>query len=192
MKLVHWPLMGGKIHLVQRGGAWAGCGPAQSPPRCTKSNITPINGQCINHCIAIWWSVALRFSCARQRVNLWCYRVCIATRTVICTMGKMERCTTGEMAATESNAIAHNSLTAASEVGQPGSAAGDSPLTAGLRRRGSWGWPVLVKRLYRLSEIAIFGVVRNSASSSHRQETHIKWRAIQPWILLGYYPRGPG
>ena len=30
-KLVHWPLMGGLLHLVQRGGALAGCGPAQSP-----------------------------------------------------------------------------------------------------------------------------------------------------------------
>jgi len=27
-KLVHWPLMGGLLHLVQRGGAWADCGPA--------------------------------------------------------------------------------------------------------------------------------------------------------------------
>jgi len=59
--LVHWPLMGGSLHLVQRGGAWAGCGPAQSSPRCTKCNSPPINGQCTNHCIAIWWSVALRF-----------------------------------------------------------------------------------------------------------------------------------
>jgi len=25
MKLVHWPLMGGLLHLVQRGGTWAGC-----------------------------------------------------------------------------------------------------------------------------------------------------------------------
>jgi len=24
MKLVHWPLMGGLLHLVQRVGAWAG------------------------------------------------------------------------------------------------------------------------------------------------------------------------
>ena len=32
MKLVpvHWPLMGGPLHFVQRKGAWAGCGPAQS------------------------------------------------------------------------------------------------------------------------------------------------------------------
>jgi len=30
--LVHWPLMGGLLHLVQRGVAWA----AQSPSRCTK------------------------------------------------------------------------------------------------------------------------------------------------------------
>ena len=28
MKLVHWPLMDGLLHLVQRGGAWAG--PQQS------------------------------------------------------------------------------------------------------------------------------------------------------------------
>ena len=25
-KLVHWSLMGGLLHLVQRGGDWAGCG----------------------------------------------------------------------------------------------------------------------------------------------------------------------
>jgi len=49
-KLVHWPLMGGLLHLVQRGGAWAGCGPAQAPPRCAKCNSPPINGQCTNHC----------------------------------------------------------------------------------------------------------------------------------------------
>jgi len=24
MKFVHWPLMGGPLHLVQQGGAWAG------------------------------------------------------------------------------------------------------------------------------------------------------------------------
>jgi len=29
-------LMGGLLHLVQRGGAWAGGGPVQSPLRCTK------------------------------------------------------------------------------------------------------------------------------------------------------------
>jgi len=29
-KLVRWPFMGGLIHLVQREGAWAGCGPSQS------------------------------------------------------------------------------------------------------------------------------------------------------------------
>ena len=52
-KLVHWPLMGGLLHLVQRGGAWAGCGPAQSPPRCTKCNSPPINGQRTNHCTAV-------------------------------------------------------------------------------------------------------------------------------------------
>jgi len=33
---------------VQRGGAWAGCSPAKSAPRCTKCNSPPINGQCTN------------------------------------------------------------------------------------------------------------------------------------------------
>ena len=32
----------------QRGGAWAGCGPAQSCTCCTKCNSPPINGQCTN------------------------------------------------------------------------------------------------------------------------------------------------
>jgi len=27
--LVHWPLMGGLLHLVQQGGAWAGWGPSR-------------------------------------------------------------------------------------------------------------------------------------------------------------------
>jgi len=41
--LVHWPLMGGLFHLVQWEGAWAGCGPTQSPPRCTKYNTTHLS-----------------------------------------------------------------------------------------------------------------------------------------------------
>jgi len=51
--LVHWPLMGGLLRLVQRGGDWVRLQPAQSPHRCTKCNSPPINGQCTNHCIAI-------------------------------------------------------------------------------------------------------------------------------------------
>jgi len=35
MKLVHWPLVGGLLHLVQRGGDWAGLQPAQAHFRCT-------------------------------------------------------------------------------------------------------------------------------------------------------------
>ena len=38
--------MDGLLHMVQRGGAWAGCGLTQSPPHCTKCNSPPINGQC--------------------------------------------------------------------------------------------------------------------------------------------------
>jgi len=44
--LVHWLLMGGLLHLVQRGEDWAGPQPAQAPPGCTKCNSQPINGQC--------------------------------------------------------------------------------------------------------------------------------------------------
>ena len=53
MNLVHWPLMGGLLHLVQRGGDWAGPQPAQAPPRGTKCNSPPINGQCTNHRTAV-------------------------------------------------------------------------------------------------------------------------------------------
>ena len=50
IKLVHWALMGGLLHLVQRGGDWAGPQPAQAPPRCAKCNS---NGQCTNHRTAV-------------------------------------------------------------------------------------------------------------------------------------------
>jgi len=40
-KLVHWPLMGGLLHLVQRGGAWAGCGPAQSSAAVPNATAHP-------------------------------------------------------------------------------------------------------------------------------------------------------
>jgi len=53
MKLVQCPLMGGLLHLVQRGGDWAGQQLAQDPPRCTKRNSPPINGLCTNHRIAV-------------------------------------------------------------------------------------------------------------------------------------------
>ena len=43
----------GLLHLVQRGEDWAGPQPAQAPPRCTKCNSSPINGQCTNHRIAV-------------------------------------------------------------------------------------------------------------------------------------------
>jgi len=61
MKLVHWLLMGGMLHLVQQGGDWDWEGPLPPrPPYCIK-NSPPINGQCTNHRIAVFWSVAFRF-----------------------------------------------------------------------------------------------------------------------------------
>jgi len=44
MKLVHWPLMCGLLHLVQH----------QAHPRCTKCNSPPINSQCTSHRIAVY------------------------------------------------------------------------------------------------------------------------------------------
>ena len=53
--MVHWPLMGGLLHLVQRGGAWAGWGPVQSPPRCTKCNSPSIN--IVHNVVGLWTTV---------------------------------------------------------------------------------------------------------------------------------------
>ena len=45
MKLVHWPLISGlfSLHLVQRGGDWAGPQSTQARPRCAK----PTNQQSV-------------------------------------------------------------------------------------------------------------------------------------------------
>jgi len=48
------------------GGKWAGSETAQAPPSCTKCNSSPINGQCTNHCVAVQWSVDLRFQCGHK------------------------------------------------------------------------------------------------------------------------------
>jgi len=39
--LVYWPVIGGLLHLVQRGGAWVSCGTAQSPPCCAQCKSPP-------------------------------------------------------------------------------------------------------------------------------------------------------
>ena len=45
MKLVHWPLIGGLLHLVQRLGDWAGPQPTQAPPRSDRKGycIVPVH-----------------------------------------------------------------------------------------------------------------------------------------------------
>jgi len=65
MQLVHWPLMGGLLHLIQREGERTGRG--HSPPRpilncCTKCrpNSPPFNSQCTNRRIAVWTSLFTR------------------------------------------------------------------------------------------------------------------------------------
>ena len=56
MAVDDWAVTHGTAYLVQRGGAWAGYGTTQAPPRCTKCNRPPINGQCTNF---IFFEVAL-------------------------------------------------------------------------------------------------------------------------------------
>jgi len=41
MNLVHWTLMGGLLHLVQRGGDWVGPQLSQSPPCCSDVTAHP-------------------------------------------------------------------------------------------------------------------------------------------------------
>ena len=59
--------MQGLLHLVQRGGDWAGPQPAQAPPRCTKCNSPPINGQCTN---IILFDVALSLPLGSKGLSL--------------------------------------------------------------------------------------------------------------------------
>jgi len=40
MKLIHWPLMGGLLHLVQRGGEWAGQDRSPPMPLFAVLNVT--------------------------------------------------------------------------------------------------------------------------------------------------------
>ena len=65
------------LHLVQRRGAWAGCGLAQSRPRCTKCYSPPINGQYTNFILV---DVALRCKGLNdcEYVPNWC--ICASSR----------------------------------------------------------------------------------------------------------------
>ena len=65
-----WQLMGGLLHLVQRGGDWAGPQPAHAPPRCTKRNSPHVNGQSINHRIAVHSPLPCRFNVPIKGLNL--------------------------------------------------------------------------------------------------------------------------
>ena len=63
--------MGGLLHMVQQGGAWAGCGPAQSPPCYTKCNSPPINSQCTNFIL---------FNVAMYGCETWTTTKCLLSR----------------------------------------------------------------------------------------------------------------
>jgi len=54
-----WAVLHFILLIVQQEGAWMGCGPAQSPPHCTKYNSPPINGHCTNF---ILFDVAIAFA----------------------------------------------------------------------------------------------------------------------------------
>jgi len=78
MKLVHWLLSGGLLHLIQRGGDWAGLQPAQTPPRCTK---------CVRHCMhdrLAWirmnpihkmYQICIRDLAVPWQIVAWCQRL---------------------------------------------------------------------------------------------------------------------
>ena len=77
MKLVHWPLMGGLLHLVQRGGDWVGPQPTHPHPRCTKCNSPPINGQCTNHYCCINGPLLCGFNVGIKSLNTIKHYVCL-------------------------------------------------------------------------------------------------------------------
>jgi len=60
--LVHWPLIGGLLHFVQQGGAFAGCFPAQSPPRPSTASVLTSNYNIIA-------SALYRVNCSRVVTN---------------------------------------------------------------------------------------------------------------------------
>ena len=68
--------MDGLLHFVQYGRAWTGCGPAQSPPRCTECNSPPINGQCTNF---ILFGVALCTNAPDVHWE-WLFRISVSGR----------------------------------------------------------------------------------------------------------------
>jgi len=72
-KLIHWLLTVGLLHLVQRGGAWVGCGPTQTPSRCTKCNSPAINGQC-NTVLLYDGPLLCGFNVATKGLNVMIFR----------------------------------------------------------------------------------------------------------------------
>ena len=58
--IVNWSLMGGLLHLVQQGGAWAGCGSIQSLLAVSNVTAHPSTAS-VPVTVLLIWSVALRF-----------------------------------------------------------------------------------------------------------------------------------
>ena len=50
MKLVHCPLIGGLLHLVERQEDWAGPHPAQAPPRITYFQLCKVRSFYVIDC----------------------------------------------------------------------------------------------------------------------------------------------
>ena len=60
VSLVHWPLMGGLLHLVQQGGSWVGCGPTPPSPLLTVPHVTRLAVWLSGNALASINVVALR------------------------------------------------------------------------------------------------------------------------------------
>jgi len=68
--LVHWPLMGGLLHLVQRGESTElGCSPPW-PPRCTKCTAHPSTASVLITVLAYNGQLFCDFNVLIKRVNL--------------------------------------------------------------------------------------------------------------------------
>ena len=69
MKLVHWPLISGLFHLVQRGADWAG---PQPPPRPLFAVLNVTTHPLMASVPITVWSVALRFNVPiRVKLHQW-------------------------------------------------------------------------------------------------------------------------
>ena len=79
MKLVHWPLIGGLLHLVQRGGAWADRRSVEGREgRANPLNINPGYGFVLHSVYDSRWTWN-----RREQINVWICFAKLATYYIV-------------------------------------------------------------------------------------------------------------